>query len=512
MPGALDAPGTVLLRERNVTADDPTQANDLAAKTVKGSAYSIGASAVTMVLGFGRSVLMARLLTPEDFGVVAFALTFLNFTVPLRNFGLDQALIHRKPDANGTTSEALAGHFSLRLLLTALFVLALIPIIPLFRHIWPEKALLVPVLLALTIGQLASALGSTPTTYLRKEMRFKELAGLQILTSLSMTIVGPVMAWRGWGVWAIVGEHISGIIVATLVVWTVIRPWSPQLRFDWKLTKWYLGYGKFILATQSLNKLISEFDDFWVGAVLGAQPLGYYSKAYEFANYPRRVISEPVAQVLFPAFAKAQDDALRLSKAYYRASSLIVRAGFLIGGMLVLEAQQFVLLFLGSQWIPMVLPFQLMILYILLEPLRAVSGNLVNAVGRPEFYTRARVAESLLSVPFVILGARLWGIRGVAIAVDVVLLAGLAIMLQQIRSLVRVSFVRMLLYPTVAMALALLVGWQISGLMPAGKLAQLVVKALAFAATYSLILVVLEGKEYVSYTRLFADLLRKPFV
>ena len=88
----------------------------LATQTVKGSVYSIGASAITMVLGFGRSVLMARLLTPEDFGVAAFALVFLNFTTPLRDFGLDQALIHRKPDKDFTLNEALAVHFTLRLI------------------------------------------------------------------------------------------------------------------------------------------------------------------------------------------------------------------------------------------------------------------------------------------------------------------------------------------------------------------------------------------------------------
>jgi O-antigen/teichoic acid export membrane protein len=482
----------------------------LAARTVKGSAYSIGASAVTMVLGFGRSVLMARLLAPEDFGIVAFALTFLNFTTPLRNFGLDQALVHRKPDEDTALEDLLAGHLSLRVALTALFVLLLVASIPLLRLIWPGKPLLAPVLLALAMGKLAGDLGATPTTYLRKEMRFKDLAALRVLTSLSMTIVGPAMAWQGFGVWAIVSEQISGTVVATLAVWTIIHPWSPRWRFDWALTRWYLSYGKFVLTTQGLDKVISEFDDFWVGAVLGSQSLGYYSRAYEFANYPRRVISEPVAQVLFPAFAKVQDEKLRLSKAYYRASSLIVRAGFLVGGILVLGAGEFVAIFLGSKWIPMVFTFQLMILYVLLEPLRAVSGNLLNAVGRPEFYTRARVAESVLAVPMVILGAHWWGIQGVAIAVDVVLLVGLGLILQQVQTIVGVSFLRMLSYPTVALGAGSLLAWQLSGMVPGSDLIELIIKTLVFATAYGLILLVLEGRDYIAYTRLFAELLKQP--
>ncbi len=483
----------------------------LATQTVKGSVYSIGASAVTMVLGFGRSVLMARLLTPEDFGVAAFALVFLNFTTPLRDFGLDQALIHRKPDKDFTLNEALAVHFTLRLILMGVFIVVLLAAMPVLRHLYPQRTMLVPVLLALTVGEVASALGATPSTYLRKEMRFKELAVLQVLTSLSMTVIGPLMAWRGWGVWAIVGERVSGVVMATFVVWVVMRPWQIRWQFDWSMVKWYLEYGKFICVTRFLNKVITEFDDFWIGTVLGSQPLGFYSKAYEFANYPHRVISDPVTQVLFPAFAKVQDDKLRLSKAYYRASSLIVRAGFLIGGILILGAYEFVVIFLTPRWIPIVFIFQLMIVYILLEPLRAVSGNLVNAVGRPEFYTHARITESVLSVPLVILGAHLWGIRGVAIAVDVVLFIGLFIILYQIRTLVQISFFQMLFYPTIALSIGLLLGWQITAIISNIVLIQLTVKILSFGIIYSLTLLLLEGREYTTYAKLVTHLLKEPF-
>ncbi|MFW6116803.1 MAG: oligosaccharide flippase family protein, partial [bacterium] len=390
----------------------------LASQTVRGSAYTIGASAVTMVLGFSRSVLMARLLAPEDFGVVAFAMAFLNFTVPLRDLGLDQALIHRKPEDDVALGAALAAHFSLRSVLIGVFALLVLGAIPVLRYLYPQRTMLVPVLLALTTGEVASALAATPTTYLRKEMRFKELAMLQVLTSVSMTVVGPVMAWQGWGVWAIVGERISGIILAACAVWAFVRPWQLQWGLNWNLAKWYLNYGKFIFTTQTLNKVISEFDDFWVGTVLGAGPLGLYSKAYEFANYPRRVVSDPVVQVLFPAFAKAQDDRLRLSKAYFRTFSLVARVGFLLGGALALGAPVFILFVLGEQWSPMTLTFQLMIVYTLLDPLLSISNNLVTAVGHPGFTTQARFFQAMFFVPAVIGGAYWGGINGVAVATD----------------------------------------------------------------------------------------------
>jgi O-antigen/teichoic acid export membrane protein len=351
---------------------------------------------------------------------------------------------------------------------------------------------------------------STPKSYLRKEMRFKEIALLDILASLSMTVIGPLMAWRGLGVWALVGEQVSGVIAITLVIWAFMRPWKPQWRLDRSLIRWYLNYGKFIVTTQTLKKVIDEFDDFWVGTALGANALGFYSRAYTFASYPRRVVSQPVTQVLFSAFAKVQDDRLRLSKAYYRASSLIVRAGFLLGGVFVLGAREFVLIFLTDQWLPMVLAFQLMVVFILLDPLRAVSSDLVNAVGHPEFYTRAQVAQCLLSIPLVLLGAGRWGIEGVAIAVDIVLVLGLFVILYQIRSIVRISFVRMLGCPLLALGIASLLGWLASGWLHGSVALHLAVKTAVFGGTYAIILLLIEGKEYLSYTRLIAEMLPGP--
>jgi PST family polysaccharide transporter len=373
--------------------------------------------------------------------------------------------------------------------------------IPALRRFYPGRPMLVPVLLGLTAGEMATAVGSTPITYLRKEMRFKEVAILQVLTSISMTAVGPLMAWRGWGVWAIVGERVSGTVVATLVVWAFIRPWRLRLALDSRMARWYLSYGRFVSATQALDKVLSDFDDFWVGTVLGAQPLGYYSKAYELAGYPRRVVSDPVVQVLFPAFAEAQHDQLRLSRAYFRASCLVVRVGFLLAGCLVLSASALVPLMLGGRWTPMTSAFQLMVVYALLIPLMSVTGNLVNAVGHPELTTRTRAAQSIILVPAVIIGARWWSINGVALATDVVLLLGLLLLLRQSRRIVEVSFKSMLLLPTLALLAGILLGLASTAWLDATTVMALLFRLGGFLIVYNGLLVVFEGKQYRSQLR-----------
>jgi len=496
------------MRDTQMTDIQPSS-DGLAAQTVRGSVYSIAASGVTLVLGFGRSVLMARLLAPEDFGVVAFALALLNFTAPLRDFGLDQALIHRRIDAEAPLNKVLAAHFFLRLIAIGLFMLLLLVAIPVLCYSYPQKTLLVPILLALTVGEVAHALAATPTTCLRKEMRFKELAMLQVLTSLSMTIVGPLMAWRGWGVWSIVGERVSGVVAAALVVWLFIQPWRLRWEFDWTMVRWYLGYGRFVFVAHILSRMLDEFDDFWIGTALGSQALGFYSKSYEFAIYPRRVVSDPIAQVLFPAFAKAQDNRQRLSKAYFRISSLVVRVGFLLAGSLVAGAPGLIPFFLGTKWAPMTPTFQLMVVYTLLDPLLAVSGNLVNAVGHPEFTTRARIAQSIFFVPAVVLSAYWGGIRGVAVATDIMLLLGLGLLLYQSRGLVDVSFRKMLAGPLLALLFGVAVALAVERLVAGVSLLASVLRVIGFTLGYSSLLIVFEWRDYLVQLRTYSTLFFK---
>jgi lipopolysaccharide exporter len=489
---------------------EEVKADGLASKTVKGSAYTIGASAVTMVLGFSRSVLLARLLAPEDFGLVAFALTFLNFTAPLRSFGLDQALIHRKPNEETPIDDILGVHFFIRLLLTGLFVVLLLAVIPLLRQFYPQRPLLVPVLLVLTLGEVVRALGATPAAYLQKEMHFKELATLQIATSLSMTIIGPFMAWQGYGVWAIVAEQVSGVTIATLVTWIFIHPWRARFTFDRANIRWYLNYGKFVFATHSLGTTLQEFDDFWIGSSLGSLALGYYSKAYEFALYPRRIISDPLTRVVLPLFAKLQDNRLQLSKAYFRFSSLVARLGFLLAGVMVLGARDFVPIVLGEKWEPMVPTFQLMVPYVLLDPLLMVGANLSQAVGHPDFWARARVIQVVAFIPAVIIGSRSWGINGAALATDAALIIGLDLLFLQNRRLVDISFQRMFGLPAVALLLGAAVSWQFSKILSTqSQLVHGSSRVLIFGCVYSAILLVSESKEYLIHARRVWNLLSR---
>lgn len=421
----------------------------IALQTVGGSLYSVAASVVTLSLGFIRAVIMARLLLPEHFGVTTLALFYLNLASQLRAIGVDNALIHRKdPD-----DDVLATYFTMRMGQVAVSVVLLLALIPLLGRLHSDLPLLPTVLLAYVGIGIVKGFNSVQTTILSKRMAFRQLAITDVISSITMTIVGPIMAWLGFGVWSIAAEMGSGMLSRAAAVWLVYRAWRPRLGWNGQLARWFWNYGSKIWVSTNVSFLLDRFDDWWIGTYLGSIPLGFYSRAYEFARYPRKAIANPVLSVFFPAFAHLQDDRQRLSRAFFRPTSLMVRAGALLSLILILIAPEFVELLLGERWLPMVFTFQLMIVYTLLDPLLVAASNLLAATGHPGMIARTRVIQALVFIPAVaILGPRL-NIEGVAIAADLMVFVGAVLLFRHTRQVVDYSHRILWFWPVVGILL-----------------------------------------------------------
>lgn len=429
-----------------MTSDSGANPSDLAGWAVQGSVYSIAASGVTLTLGFARSVLLARLLLPEHFGVATLALFFLNLTASLRNFGIDDAVIHRQ-DAG---DRFLRTYFTLRMGLAVggLGLLALAT--PLVADLYPSMPQLGAVLFGfIGVAALKSVTG-VQMTVLSKNLAFRHLALTDVASSVTMTIVAPLMAWQGWGIWSLVAEQFSGVLVRFMSIWVVHRAWRPGFAWDPDVARWFWRFGVRVWIGNNLTFLLDRIDDFWVGTVLGKTPLGFYSRAYEFARYPRRAIANPILSVFFPTFARLQSDPVRLAKAFFRVASLMVRVGFWFSLVLILAAPEFVGVLLGRRWLPMVPTFQLMIVYTLLDPLAMAASNLLMAVGQPDLIARTRAVQLVVFVPALIALAYLAGIEGVAVAADVMVAIGAVLLFAYTRRFVDYSMRALWGWPLVA--------------------------------------------------------------
>ncbi len=424
-------------------------------KSVRGSGYNMAVSAVTIVLGFVRSVLLMRLLAPDQFGIVALALFFMTFLTPFSAFGIDFALIQKR-DAG---KETFSTHFVLRLAL-ALIVLGVGFIAsPFLRRIYADQVVVVDVFLVLLSLNVFVASFSTPGVILRREMRFGSMALLNLASSLAMTITAPTLAYLGAGLWSLVAEQAVGPFVRWIGLWGVIRPWRPSLRFDWGEAKSLFSFGKQILFSRTLGILLDRFDDFWTGTALGSTALGYYSRSYEIAQYPERVLATPITSVFYPVYAAVQEDKETLSKAFFRSSSFLIRVGFLMAIALMIGAPEITIILFGETWLPIVPVFRLMLVYVVLNPLYVNLSYLIVGIGRPTLLARVRLIQVGIFVIAVIVFANFWGINGVALAANLMMLTGTLVLVIYSQRFTSISMSRMLLWPSVAAAASFAVSY-----------------------------------------------------
>lgn len=426
--------------------------SNLLQRSVRSVAWTGIANSAKLVVLYVRSVLLARLLPVEAFGTVRYAESIVVVSSVLVNFGLDAALLNR---ASETEDEGRAAsiHLTLRLML---FV------------VWSAAALIFTLTatggdtrLAFLIYIACNAIGlvtHTERLILVRRVAHRRIAVFSVADAAVSTVVALVLAWRGAYIWALLSLPLTTAILAffTYVVWRPV--WRPRLRWDRDGIRYYLRFGRASFPSMLLSRGLDRVDDIWTNIFLGEQALGFYSRAYAFANYPRSILAAPLNEVSGGTYAELKHDRRRLSQAFVRTNALLIRSSFLLGGLLVLIAPEFIRLQLTAKWMPMLDAFRLMAVYTLFSPLKNMLAMLFSVTGHPEQVLRARLVQmGVLVVGLFTLG-RTYGITGVAAAATLMLLVGIAQFFWQARRLVDFSLRRLFLAPSVALTLALIAG------------------------------------------------------
>ena len=421
----------------------------LAKRSVNSITWNASTNLIKIGVLLARSIVLARLLPVETFGVYALATSIVTFSGILPMFGMGSAYLHRAPE---TTDEeqAAAVHFTLRFVLTALWAAALV----LLAWLFADGALRIA-LIVLTLAFAGIYLTDTPKIILTRRVEHRRLAVLDLLTAILTTVAAVSMARQGFGLWALLATDLVtvGVSVVGLYIWRPV--WRPRLLWLGNTVRYYLRFGGRTMVGSALTEALDNVDDIWVGAYLGREQLGFYSRAYTFATYPRRLLAFPINMVAGGTYAELKDDRYRLSQAFFRTNALLIRSGFLMGGLLVLIAPEFVLLALGDKWLPMVPAFRLMTIFTLLDPIRITVSQVFVAAGKPEQIVRVRVVQLAALLAGLFLLGRAWGIIGVALLINVVFLIGLLPLLHAAREYVDYSARRLFAGPSLAASVAM---------------------------------------------------------
>ncbi len=478
----------------------------LAERSVTSAAWNIGTNSLKVGVLLARMIILARLLPVETFGIYTFALSLVTLTGILPTFGMGGAYLHRAPET-ADEDHAAAVHFSLKIALTAVWAAGLIA-----GALLLTEPPLTATLIALTAIYAGLHLTETPRFILTRRVEHRRMATIDLLAAVLSSIVAVWLAWRGATLGALVSTDLIALLVS-LVGFYLWRPiWKPRLAWARSTASYYLRFGGKNMVSIGLGAALDDIDDLWTGANLGAVALGFYSRAYAFATYPRRILAYPLNLVAGGTFAEVKDDPLRLSQSFFRTSALLVRAGFLLGGGLALVAPELVLVALGEKWLPMVDAFRLMLIYTLLDPLRVTVGTLFVAIGRPEKLLLSRLVQlAILLGGLFLLGPR-YDIVGVALAVDAMLVVGLIMLLVQARDHVTFSATRLFGAPTAALGLGLAAAvaadqWLCPALLGSEQClspwAAGLTKGITFGTVYGAVLFMAERDELSHYAQTF---------
>jgi lipopolysaccharide exporter len=324
---------------------DDVPAAPLSRSTFRGLQWTYGASLVGSLLQVGYTAAMGRLLSPPDFGVLAIALVFLRFGQYFAQMGVGPALIQSPTMSDRKASTA----FTMNAVLSTTVALIFIVIAGLAQNLLDDPSV-VPVVRVMALGMVIGGLGTTAESLLRRELRFRRIATIQLLSFvIGYLCVGLTSALLGAGVWSLVAAHLSQTTISSLLYFTA-RP--HPVRGGWNRAEALklVSFGGRVSLISFAEFLGTSLDTLVIGRVAGGAPLGQYNRAYLLVNLPLERLMQGVQSVLFPAFSQIQTERDRLTRVY--RSALGVAAAGLIPtatGMAV-AAAPLVRVVLGDQW------------------------------------------------------------------------------------------------------------------------------------------------------------------
>jgi O-antigen/teichoic acid export membrane protein len=355
-----------------------------------------GSKVVTLV---GIS-LLARILAPAEFGLLAFAMAYMTYAESIGDLGSGMALVYwpdRRDDAAQITFviNLIAGIF------WCLITLVLAPYVAEFFHA-PQGTAIVR---ALALSFIIKFLGTTHDALAQKDLRFRARAIPEFGLAAVKAGVAIVLAYFGFGAWSLVWGHIAGLTVSTISLWLIV-PWRPTWSFPSQLLKPMLGYGRGIIIVNVINAITSDADLTVVGRYIGITALGLYQMASKIPEAGVVVALYALSKVLFPAFAKIHAAGESLRTPFLRAtryvSALTVPASL---GLFFL-AKPIILAFFGPKWIEATPILRMLALFVGVGSLSNHVGNILKATGRAKLLAWLAVVKSLMIIPALIFAAR----------------------------------------------------------------------------------------------------------
>ncbi|MBW7959096.1 MAG: lipopolysaccharide biosynthesis protein [Candidatus Promineofilum sp.] len=364
------------------------------------------------------TIILARLLTPEDFGLVGMSMILLGFANLITEFGMSAAVVQTSEDVNKAAHYAFVINMAASVLINILVVIFALP----FAHVFGGGEELAQVIRYRSIYITISGLSVVPGALLQRELRFKQLGLSQIPAELTSTGGAIILALMGFGVWSLVIGGILGEIIRAVLLWSYERPWiwlRPQ-KWDWQVAGSILKFGIPTFASSGTRYFQDQVDTWFVGRRLGATAVGLYGKAFSLTTTIVSLLTGSLfVSVLFPSYAKIKEDKPRLTRAYLKSTTMVFLIVVPISIGLAITAPLLVPVLLGKQWLAMIPAWQMFSLFGLTRPISVNSSPVFLAVGQPQRNLSASAVLLVVLLPLLFIFVDRYDIVGAAAAVSI---------------------------------------------------------------------------------------------
>ncbi len=382
--------------------------NSLTHRTFAGFAWMLSGSTASLVLQLAVSVILVRLLSPSDFGLLSAALVVVYFASMFSTMGFGSALIQRQE----LTTQHVNTGFTTNLIFTILMgclVFIAAPLVAGFYRM-PE---LTPILRILSLLFPIRGYVDLSDALIKRSEKFRRLASVNIISYLiGYGLVGIILALLDFGVWALVAATLAQAILNSLLLFLSV-PHSLRLQFDFPAFKELWRFGGGFTTANFVNYFARQGDNFVVGRWLGAEALGYYGKAFSLMLLPTSSFTSVLDQVLFPTLSKVQSETKKLTLTYEYGISSIALILMPLSVISVVLAPELIRVVYGAEWSPAIQPFQILCLGMFFRSAYKICSSIILACGKVYSFTVIQAVYAVIILIGSIIGQN-WGIEGVA--------------------------------------------------------------------------------------------------
>jgi PST family polysaccharide transporter len=367
-------------------------------RTLNGIIWSSSAQIIKQLLQFVISIILARLLTPEDFGLVGMVVVFTGFAGLFSELGFGAALIQNHEVEEPHYSSVFWLSLVAGLVITGLVIVAA-PFIAAFY----SEPMLIPLTMLIAVNFSISPFRMVQEAIYSRTMAFRYIAIIEITSVAISSFVAIILAVQGFGVWCLVWQMLIASSVQALAFWNVSR-WRPKMLFDRAAVLELLGFSSSLVGYRTINYWVRNSDNLLVGKAFGTASLGIYARAYSIMLLPVSQVTHTLSRVMFPALSTVKDDKVRAKRIYLRSVATIALLTFPMMLGLFVVADDFVLALYGLEWRAVIPPLRIFCLLGLVQSIGATVGWIYQSQGRTDLMLKWSLGAGVLLICSFVVG------------------------------------------------------------------------------------------------------------